>query len=338
MYVKTYLPNDNTKKCLAIVVLLLFHAHAKAEWQTKLGINNYFTDDVALFSVTRRLSLKDDPTQPSVDRPQQGSDFVFEPSAKIKWTGQNNRGELLVSVDAAGYLFSQKTAYSHGLYEIEISQKLPTDTTIRFEYNWVPNLLLGKNEYIHINHVTTEHDEQLSSHFWAITVDQQLSQSLTVRLLSRYGLRNYNEPFEHRNTQFWTLGPHIEWQIAPNAELLLGYHYEQGKAKPEQAIGYDDDVSYINHYASVELKLNLLEKLTASFIVDYEKNDFTSQNRSDEHFQAYENLHQGEIELQYELTHEMTVSAGWQHGQRKLNIEPQAIKNNNLWLGVEYTF
>jgi Putative beta-barrel porin 2 len=332
------LGNYAIAKQVALIFLLLCTQLAHADWRAKLGTNSYFTDDVALFSVSRRFSLKDDPTQPSVDHPQQGSDFVFEPYAEIEWTGKNNWGELLVSLDAAGYLFSQKTEYSHGLYELEISQKLPTDTTIRFEYNWIPELFIDKNKFIQPNHNATENDETLSSHFWGLQLDQALTDNLTLRLLSRYGLRNYDHPFEHRDTEFWTLGPHIEWQITPVADLLVGYHYEQGTAKPWVAVGYADDVSYINHYASAELKLRLLEKLTANFIFDYEKVSFTSTNAEDEHYLAEENGYQGEIELLYELSQNVAIAAGWQHGQRKLNIEPQAIKNNNLWLGVEYTF
>ena len=334
---------SSSKNCsyvplVALVFLSLFTPAAKAEWLAKFGASSYFTDDVALFSVSRRFSLKDDPTQPSVDHPQQGSDFVFEPSAEVEWTGENQWGEMLISLDAAGYLFSQKTAYSHGLYELEISQKFVTDTTVRLEYNWIPELFIDKNEFTQANHRVTENDEQLSSHFWALHIDQALTDSLTVRFLSRYGLRNYDHPFEHRDTEFWTLGPHVEWQINSAIDLLLGYHYEQGSAKPQLARGYADDVSYINHYASAELKLRLLEKLTAIFIFDYEKIDFTTHNPEDEHYRAYENGYQGEIELLYELTQNVALSAGWQHGQRKLNIETQTIKNNNLWLGIEYTF
>src|SRR5690606_26010259 len=116
----------------------------------------------------------------------------------------------------------------------------------------------------------------------------------------------------------------------------IGYHYEHGSAAQQKSPHFPDDVSYVNHYASAELSLRPAEKLTANFIFDYEKNDFTSTNRSDEHFGAAEIVYQGEIELRYEMTEHAGIKLGWQHGRRKLTTEERAVKNNNVWLGLEY--
>ncbi|MDD1621707.1 MAG: hypothetical protein LUQ11_09510, partial [Methylococcaceae bacterium] len=157
-------------------------------------------------------------------------------------------------------------------------------------------------------------------------------------LLSRYGRRDYNAPFQHRDTQFWTLGPHIEWEINPDAELLLGYHYELGDSADHKAIYFQDDTSYENHYVSAELKLELMDRLSAIFIVDYEKKFFTSDHIYDEHHGASEDLYQGEIELHYAVDKSTAVKIGWQHGSRKLSTEEQHIVNNNIWIGAQYAF
>lgn len=312
--------------------------NTSADWSANIGNSVHYTDDVALFSVTRRLSLKDDPTQPVVDRPSQGGDFVYEPKAELEWSGNNALGEIQVSLDAGGYVFVDQSAYTHGLYELQMAQTFATDTKISLDYNFVPELFLGKNVLRRENRAESEHDELLSNHFWSIHLDQPLTNNITVRLLGRYGLRNYNAPFQHRDTQFWTLGPHLEWAIRPGIELLLGYHYERGVADHQKAIHVDDDISYVNHYASAELKLQVLERLSAIFIFDYEKNAFTSQYVNDEHRGASENLFQGEIELLYELDKSATIKLGWQHGSRKLTSEIQSVNNNNIWLGVDYAF
>jgi len=121
-------------------------------------------------------------------------------------------------------------------------------------------------------------------------------------------------------------------------ELLLGYHYEQGTTAHQKAVNFNDDVSYINHYASAELKIRLLDRLSSVFIFDFEKNDFTSNNVNDEHRGMSENVYQGEIELLYELEESATVKLGWQHGSRKLTTDDLSVKNNNVWLGFEYSF
>lgn len=325
-------------KTAFFICLTLVNGNATADWSANFDNSAYYTDDVALFSVTRRLSLKDDPTQPVVDRPSQSGDFVYDPSATLEWTGKNTLGNLLVAVDAGGYVFADQTEFSHGLYELRLAQTFADDTKISLHYNFVPDLFLGKNSLTQVNGEESEYDEKLSNHYWSARLDHPLTNNLTVRLLGRYGLRNYNAPFQHRDTQFWTLGPHLEWTINPNIELLLGYHYEHGMADHQKAINVDDDISYVNHYASAELKIRVLERLSAIFIFDYEKNIFTSQYVNDEHRGASENLFQGEIELLYELDKAATVKLGWQHGNRKLTSEMQSVKNNNVWLGLDYAF
>ncbi len=117
----------------------------------------------------------------------------------------------------------------------------------------------------------------------------------------------------------------------------MGYHYERGSAEHQRAVNFNDDISYVNHFASAELKIRLMERLSSVFIVDYENNIFTSQNVNDEHRGTSENLYQGEIDLLYELNESATLKLGWQHGNRKLTADNQSVKNNNVWLGFEYS-
>lgn len=317
--------------------MFILSGNAHAEMSVEMSHSGYYTDDVALFSVTRRLSLKDDPTQPIVDRPNQGGDFVYEPSLKLEGTADNFLGKMAISFDAGGYIFANRSEFTHSLYEFQLSQIFSTDTKIAFHYNYVPTLYLGKNRFVQVNGIEMESDEKLSSHYGSLHIEQPLNDKLTFRLLGRYGERNYNAPFQHRNTQFWTIGTHLEWQISSGIELLWGYHYERGLANPQKANHFPDDISFVNHYTSAELKINVLPKLTASLIVDYEKNIFTTTNSDDEHRDKQENLYQTEIELLYELNHASTIKLGWQRGNRKLTHESQ-IKNNNIWLGFDYTF
>lgn len=313
-------------------------ANAENAWNIATSVNAFYSDDVALFSVSRRLSLKDDPTQPIVDRPEQGGDFVYEPSAEIDWNSQNRFGSFNLSLDAGAYLFTQQTQFTHGLFEIMAAQSFASGTKVSLLYNVAPDLYLGRNLFRAVNGEEFEDDESLTNHYGSIHLDQALSESVTVRLLSRYGARVYNETFQHRDTTFWTLGPHLEWRIGQGAELLVGYHYERGSAAQHKAPHFPDDVSYVNHYASAELSLHPVEKLTVNLIFDYEKNDFTSANPLDEHYGAAEIVYQGEIELRYEVTERAGVTLGWQHGSRNLTTETRTVKNNNIWLGFEYSY
>ena len=311
---------------------------AHADWNFNVDNAGYYTDDVALFSATRRLSLKDDPTQPNIDKTGQGSDFIYEPSVEAEWTGHNSFGEMTFAADLGGYVFTHQTAFTHGLFDFELAQSFETNTKLSLHYNFVPDLFLGKNTFLHLTGKEAEYDETLSSQYWSFHIDQNLTKEVIIRLLSRYGLRNYKAPFVYRDTQFWTIGPHLEWDMSEDVSILVGYHFEKGAAEHHRVTHFADDLSYVNHYASAELKVKLLEALTANVIFDYEHNASMSNHLEDERLGSNENIYQGEIELEYELTHATQLKLGWQHGNRKLNTEMTYVKNNNVWLGFEYKF
>ena len=58
------------KRAALVALMTMVSTRIEAGWSVGVDNSVYYTDDVALFSVTRRLSLQDDPTQPVVDRPQ----------------------------------------------------------------------------------------------------------------------------------------------------------------------------------------------------------------------------------------------------------------------------
>jgi len=324
---------------LLSLILFSHHAHAASEWFSGAGLNTYYTDDVALFSVTRRLSLEDDPTQPIVDEPGQGSGFVYEPTAQLGWSTENRLGRFQVSVDAGGYIFQNHSDYSHAFFDFTLAQELTDKTELKVLYAFVPNLYLGEQAIgEHHSEEVEKFGERLNSHVWSLHLDHKLAEHLTLRGLVRYGLRDYDQPFSYRDTQFYTLGAHLEWEINHNLELLVGYHFEQGFTDDKQTFIYQDDIGYFNNYLSAELKAHLLPELSLMLVFDYEHNNFTSDYVEDRHYQGNENIYQGEIEFAYELSTQIELTAGWQIGSRKFNYEHESVLNNNVWLGFGYEF
>jgi hypothetical protein len=332
-----------------LAVGLVISNIVQAEWSGGADFSTYYTDDVGLFSVTRRLSLEEDPTQPIVDEPDQGSDFIYEPRAYINWETENGLGEFQLALDAGGYIFQDHADYTHGFFQFSVEQQLAERTKLKFFYDFIPELYLGKNflgpeqygdeeGYDGGKVREGEADEQLDSHLLAIHLEQELAEHLVLRGLVRYGLRLYDKPFGYRDTQFFTVGSHLEWAITPDVELLVGYHFERGYTDKNKTVKYQDDIGYINHFASAELKIRLLPSLILVAIFDYEHNDFTSSYMSDIHHNGNENVYQGELELLYELTELTTLKAGWQHGQRKFSYEDYSVHNNNAWVGVDFRF
>jgi hypothetical protein len=327
----------------SMFALHLVSGDAHSQWTGELDTNIYHTDDIGLFSVTRRLSLLEDPTQPVVDHPNQGSDFIYEPSAELMWANHNSLGEFELRFDLGAYVFVDHDDFTHGFYQLQLIQTFFTGIELRFFYDFIPDLFLGENDLLagepeHENEDQELFQERLTSHIWAAHINQHISEHLSLRLLGRYGLRNYDAPFKYRDTRFWTIGPHLEWEFAPGFELLIGYHYERGRTNQHNVRRQLEDIAYINHYMSAELKIPLLDKLSAVLIFDYEHNIFTSKYDDDIHHNASENIYQGELELLYELNQQTTIKLGWQHGNRKFNFEDNSVRNNNLWLGIEYGY
>jgi len=323
---------------------LLISGTVQAKWSGGGDFSVYYTDDVGLFSVTRRLSLEEDPTQPIVDEPNQGSDAVYDPNAYIGWGTDNSLGEFQITLDAGGYIFQNHFEYTHGFMQFTLAQDLSPQTRIKLLFDYIPDLFLGLNSLPQKVHNTSEEhdeleaDERLNNYILALHLEHELNEHLIIRGLVRYGIRDYDQPFSYRDTQLFTIGPHLEWIITPDVELLVGYHFERGYTDPNQTLQYQDDIGYINHFASAELKIHLLPELKLMAIFDYEHNDYTSPYENDIRHEGNENVFQGELELIYEVTESAALMLGWQHGNRKFSYESHSVRNNNVWIGAEYHF
>lgn len=322
--------------------------NAVAGYEIEFTNNGFYTDDASLFTVSRQLSLLDDPTQPTVDIPARLADFVYEPLAKASWREESST-PLAVSLEAGGYVFADNPDFTHARMEFSVSQAFKTNTHVELIYKFIPDRLLGNNLLRSETNLSggdfgdetesTLTPEQVTSHSWSTHLMQHIREDFSLHLLARYGLREYNQSFNHRDTHLWTLGTHAAWDISKATRLFFGYHYEAGLVDSvRSAEQFNDDVSYVSHYASVELIQELADDFEVNLIFDFEHNDFTTNNLHDEHYQNPEAIFQGEIELKYVANASTEIALGYQHGRRKKDKEAVSFSNNNLWLGVTYTF
>ena len=299
----------------------------------------FYTDDVGIFSATRRLSRDGDPTQPALDTrlTNKGSDVVFEPDVTIGKSFHNSLGTTELSLRGQGFIFADNTQYGHGTVRVQAVQAFSEATRLRMRYYYAPNLFLGDNEN-RLSGAEGLAGETVTSHIWSARLERNLTHDIEVRLLGRYGLRRYNETFAHRDTNFWTVGPHLNWHISERVTLGLAYHYERGLADGRQQTAFEDDISYANHFASVDLDVELTERLSLITAVHYERNNWTSEIVGDERRGAHENVVQGEVVLVRQLTDHLRAFAGFQRSNRKQSFESEGIKNTNFFLGIDGTF
>src|SRR6185295_4671666 len=106
---------------LASLWLLPQPSPAEEGWSLEGQGTLFYTDDVGLFSASRRLSRDGDPTQPAIDSilTNQGSDMVFEPMANITRSSKNNLGRLDLNMQGQGFVFTENPEFNHGTLRVQ---------------------------------------------------------------------------------------------------------------------------------------------------------------------------------------------------------------------------
>ncbi len=330
---------------LIFLVFILFSNTAKSEINFIGEVNVFYTSDVSIFSASRRLSLRGDPTQPFLETVGAGDDVVYEPVITAIKNLEPSWGEMELRFVAQGYVFTSQTKFNHGTYGIQLKQELPAGLGLLFRYHFGPNQFVGKNRNRRQASIFTSNEhsenpeedrtnlvsERVTTHFGTMELEREIFHNLSIRALGRYGNRSYNRNFAHRNTDFLTIGTHVEWLIRPGLELMVGYHYERGLSDGRRQPQFEDDVSYINHYVSAEVQAYLTEKTVLMLGFDFEKNQYTANHS--ERRNGEENIYQGDIELRHKVTNNFDIRVGYQRAQRKFTFEEETAILNTFLVG-----
>lgn len=312
---------------------------AEEGWSLEGRGTLFYTDDVGLFSATRRLSRDGDPTQPAIDSKltDQGSDMVFEPSLNVTRALSNRLGRLDLNAQGQGFIFTDNPQFNHGTLRLQATQDLSSSTRAQARFYYAPDQFLGNNEERQSGRLQLT-AERFTSYIWSTRLIHDVTPDLSVRLLNRYGMRRYNEAFSERDINFWTVGPHVDWRVAKRVKLGFSYHYERGLAEGRNQPQFEDDTSYINHYLSADMDVELTERLSLLTAFHFEHNIWTSGLAGDERNGAYENIYQGEMILAYRLTESIQGFGGVQRSSRKESFESHSIENTNVGLGLSARF
>lgn len=322
-----------------VLGLLSLTVTAHAEVSVNGMATLFWTDDIGIFSATRRLSRDGDPTQPALDThlTDKGASMVFEPQLTLSNSFVNGLGTLQLDLMGQGFIFSEDARFNQGMFRLQAVQSFSPETRLRLRYSFVPDQFLGENEDRRPGHSGLT-GERVTSHIWSMRMERSITEQLEVKLLGRYGLRRYNEAFAQRDTNFFTIGPHLDWHLSPRVTLGLGYHYERGLADGRNEPELEDDVSYVNHYVTAELDIELIDRLSLLMAAHYERNNWTSGIPGDERNGAHENIVQGEMILVRQVSEHVRVFGGFQRSSRKESFDTDSVKNTNIGIGVSGSF
>ena len=314
-------------------------SEAFAEWSVTANGNIFYTDDVALFSATRRSGIDGDPSQPVLDvtRTGLGSDMVFEPGFLISNSITTGLGRTVFSIKPQGFIFAVNPEWSQASVAVEALHSFTPNTAIRLRYFTAPDQLLGNSE---VSRAEPEvfANERVTSHIGYMRLEQRLSDNWELRFQGRFGKRVYNDTFARRNTTFWTIGPHLFWRPTEHLRLFAGYHYERGLANGRHELDAEEDASYVHHFVAVGLDAELMPHLELELDFHYERNNWTSGLLEDERNGEHENIFQGTGRLLYQVTDRTSLTLFVQRANRRVNVHQTVDHNTNIGIGAIHRF
>jgi hypothetical protein len=321
------LPQIASILTIGFVILFGLPRQAGAEWSAITEAKVLYTDNVFEFSAARRLRLSEDPSQPTIVPVSRPSDTIWEPSIDVRRTSSSNLGQTEISFKAHGFIFTNNPIFNHGDYRIQMNQQVAPDTFVLLRYRYVPNLFLGPNtERQTGNQLPTE--ERVTSHTWRAQLERKLNERWTATLVA----------FSERDTWFYTIGPRVQLRATSWATITLDYLYERGFADGRNEPQFKDDVSYWQNFVSFGTVFQLTNPLSLELIYVYRQKQFTTDIAGDPLHGAVDNLHQGTVEVHYDLSPAARVTLGYQRTQRSSNVGSRDFFNDNTSLGLKYRF
>ena len=312
-------------------------APALAEWSAIATQQISYTSDAFQYSSARRLSLSEDPSIPTVVPLGKPEDVIWEPSIEVRRSGTTGLGRNEFSVKAHGFIYTDKPIFNHGEFRIQDRQWLGRDTSILVRYRYVPDLFLGPN-FERRTGTRLIQDERVTSHTWRAELERRVTDRVDAALVSRYGLRLYEEAFAERDTRFYAVGPRLTYRARSWITLTVGYLYERGLADGRQDPQFMDDVSYYLHVMSFETDLRLTSRLALDLTYVHVQKTFTTGIPGDAHLGRQDCTNQGRAEFRYQLITDTVATFAYQRTQRSSTNALRDFHDNIVSIGAEYHF
>ncbi|WHZ22508.1 MAG: hypothetical protein OJF47_001620 [Nitrospira sp.] len=324
----------------ALVGALLLGAHPSfAEWSVVTGASVSYTTNLFQFSSASRLAIEQDPSQPIVvrDTLSKPSDVIWQPSLRVAraWSSKLGTGEF--SVKSEGAIYTRNPSFNNAYYRLALRQELePKKTAVELIYRYTPHQLLGPGR---VRSQSDDYDDvRTTSHVWRAHLERHITEQWALKLIGRYGLRLYNEPFTERDTRFWSTGPQIRFAPRPWSTITVTYLYERGLAAGRDDPQTDLDMSYFLHYASFGLQFRLANPLSLNLAYIYRFRGWTSDLAGDIEFGRRDVTHQGTGELRYAVSDSLHLSFGFQQTQQHSTLGSRSFHASTVSCGVEYRF
>ena len=216
---------------VAAGALLLGVAPAFGEWSVQTGAAVSYTTNIFQFSSASRLSIQEDPSQPIPVRDvlSKPSDVIWQPSVRVGRSWSSRLGTSEVSFKTEGALYTQNPSFDNAYYRLAYRQSLnPRRRRFSSSTGIRPINCSGRAEsrpsrtniMVRCARLRTSGAQSCSG---------QITDRWAATLISRYGLRLYQEPFTERDTHLGVSarrlslrcdsGQRSPWPICMNVDL-----------------------------------------------------------------------------------------------------------------------
>ena len=310
---------------------------ARAEWSAIAEQKTSYTTDAFQFSSARRLRLTEDPSMPTVVSTDKPQDVIWEPALEVIHSTPTMQGKNEWSVKAQGAIFTNNPIFNHADVRIQDRFSVDQATSVLLRYRYIPNLFLGPN-FERRTGTRSIQEERVSSHHWRAEVERRVSDQVTGTLITRFGLRRYNDVFAERNTNFWAVGPRVDYRAKEWLTLTLSYLYERGLADGHKETQFADDVSYYLHMVSAGTEFRLHKEWDLGLTYIHRRKTFTSGIAGDSHVDRFDATHQGIAELRYHISTAATAMMSFQYGKRTSTNVLRDFHDSIVSIGGQYRF
>ena len=165
-----------------------------------------------------------------------------------------------------------------------------------------------------------------------------MSDTVTATLITRFGIRRYNDVFAERDTNLWTVGPRVDYRAKEWLTLTLSYLYERGLADGHKETQFADDVSYYLHMVSAGTEFRLHKEWDLGLTYIHRRKTFTSGIAGDSHVDRFDATHQGIAELRYHISTAATAMLSFQYGKRTSTNVLRDFQDSIVSIGGQYRF
>lgn len=312
-------------RAVSITVLMTFiiltvpsaYAKEKKGFRIEPSLNLYYDDNI---TYERNVHNKK-------------ADVIFEPALYASYSTGLPVFYTKFFGDIAGELYTDYNTYSYGIYRVGITQGLPYRISATIRYSLMPDVCLEEDA------AKTSCTESTDYHTASLSLDKELAKGLSAGISGKYGIKNYETPYNYKDTRVYGSSADAVYRIAKFLKIGAGYRYERGIADGENDVRHNNDISYFQHILYIRPTFNITPDLSFSFRYLFRDKEYTTNLRQDiDHYNRQDITHKFQIKAGYWILKDLELTVSYERSQKDSNVDYYDYHQNLFMVGGRYLF